>query len=129
MSKSRSSDPTATRAHEQDSPLPVYFAWFTGNAPEAIFVEKDCIESSGRLMSPLSFLNDALVGTRYELSSAEALEKMPTFVRKELIGYVEPESLSFLKAVCRTVLSLGRSPFWARLALVEIEFLSNIQRG
>lgn len=119
MSQSQSSDPNVLKAHESDPPLPVYFVWFTDN--KAILVEKDYVEGSGRLMCSFTFPNDPLVGTKHDLSSLTIPEELPTFVNKQLIAYVEPESLSLLDAVCRTVSMLQRSATWAGLALKEIQ--------
>lgn len=119
MSRSQSSDPNVSKAHESDPPLPVYFVWLTDD--KAIFVEKDYVNGSGRLMCSFTFLNDPLVGTKHDLSSPTIPEELPTFVNKQLIAYVEPESLSPLDAVCRTVSMLQRSPAWAGLALKEIQ--------
>lgn len=124
MSNPQYSDPNASEAHESVYLLPVYFIWFTDD--NAIFVEKDCVERSGRLMCSFTFLNDPLVGTKHDLSSTTIPEEKPTFVRKQLIAYIEPESLSFLDAVCRTASMLQRSPSWARLSLTEVQRLFHL---
>ncbi|KAL9116864.1 MAG: hypothetical protein Q9187_006607 [Circinaria calcarea] len=125
----------APEAETQDPRWPVYRARFVRvDLPnrqdqqqnpeyEAVFVEIDLAQQSGRLMGLDTFPNDPLVGTKYGLPSSAVPRRMPTFRGERLVGYITPESLYRLNAICRTVAVLEHedSPVWVELALEEIK--------